>query len=273
MNHVNAEQITQFLHEDLGTGDLTAALIPASAHTQAQVITREAMIVCGQAWFNAVFTHLNPAIEIIWQVEEAAYVPADTCLCKLSGNTRAILSGERTALNILQTLSATATTTKLYVDAIQASSCKILDTRKTIPGLRQAQKYAVTCGGGVNHRHGLYDAVLIKENHIASTGSIAQAIQIARSQSPNFVEVEVENLHELEQALAAQADRILLDNFSISMLRKAVKLNSTEIPLEASGDINLANINSIAATGVDFIAIGALTKNLQAINLSLQIIP
>lgn len=263
--------VSAYLAEDIGTGDITAAIIPESTQAQAEVITREDMVLCGRAWFDAVFNTLNPDIVIHWRVEEGAKVRADTLVCSLEGQARSLLTGERTALNLLQTLSATATIAKQYADAVWGTNCKVLDTRKTIPSLRNAQKYAVQCGGCYNHRIGLYDAVLIKENHIMAAGSISLAIQTARSLSDVLVEVEVETLAQLQQALEAQPDRIMLDNFSLADLKAAVQLTAGQVELEASGNIDLSNIRTIAETGVDFISIGALTKNIKAIDLSMRI--
>ena len=263
--------ISVYLAEDIGTGDITAAIIPESTQAQAQVITREDMVLCGQAWFDAVFKHLNADIQIDWQVEEGENVVENTVLCKLQGSARALLTGERTALNLLQTLSATATVARHYAEEVKGTRCKVLDTRKTIPALRDAQKYAVLCGGCYNHRMGLYDGVLIKENHIIAAGSIAKAIQTARQLSTVAVEVEVESLAQLQEALAAQPDRIMLDNFSLEDLKTAVALTAGQVELEASGNIGLANIRTIAETGVDFISIGALTKHIKAVDLSMRI--
>lgn len=263
--------IQPFLDEDVGSGDLTAALIPAQRRATAEVITREPLLLCGQAWFDAVFKMLDANITIAWQVAEGAEAASDTLLCKLNGPARALLTGERTALNLLQTLSATATTAKLYADAITGTGCKVLDTRKTIPGLRLAQKYAVACGGCHNHRIGLYDGLLIKENHIIALGSIAAAVAEARNQGTVPVEVEVESLDELQEALAAHPNRIMLDNFSLDDMATAVKLTAGKVELEASGNVSLANIRRVAETGVDFISIGALTKNIKAIDLSMRI--
>ncbi len=264
--------ITPYLVEDIGTGDITAAIIPESTHAQAEVITREDMVLCGQAWFDAVFKQLNPDIRIDWLVAEGDSVAKNTLLCKLQGSARGLLTGERTALNLLQTLSATATVSRQYADAVKGTHCKVLDTRKTIPLLRDAQKYAVKCGGCYNHRIGLYDGVLIKENHIMAAGSLAKAIQTARELSTVAVEVEVESLQQLQEAITAKPDRIMLDNFSLEDLQAAVALTAGNIiELEASGNITLANIRTIAETGVDFISIGALTKHIQAIDLSMRI--
>ncbi len=270
--------IKPFLAEDVGSGDLTAAIIPAELTASAQVITREAMVMCGQAWFNAVFDELDPQVSVTWWVAEGDWLAADTLLCTLQGSARALLTGERTALNCLQTLSATATIAKRYADAVAGTGCKILDTRKTLPGLRVAQKYAVACGGCHNHRIGLYDGVLIKENHIIAAGSLAQAVQAARQITSQPIEVEVETLDELHQALAVQPGRIMLDNFSLADLQTAVAINKQAptrqgkaIELEASGNITLDNIRAVAETAVDYISIGALTKNVQAIDLSMRI--
>ena len=237
----------------------------------AEVITREPMIVCGQAWFNAVFAALDKSLTIHWLITEGQQANTNSLLCRLEGTARSLLTGERTALNLLQTLSSTATTCRLYADAVSGTSCKILDTRKTIPGLRLAQKYAVTCSGGYNHRMGLYDGILIKENHIIAAGSLAKAVSMARQQSTTMVEVEVESLTELQLALEAKPDRIMLDNFTLGDLTTAVKLTNGQIELEASGNIELHNIAAVAQTGVDFISIGALTKNIKAIDLSMRI--
>lgn len=264
-------EIATYLKEDIGNGDLTAQIIPASTLAQATVITRENTVVCGQAWFDAVFKQLNPDVEINWLCREGDSVAADSVLCNIKGFARTLLTGERTALNLLQTLSATATVARVYADAVSGTGCKILDTRKTIPGLRLAQKYAVRCGGGYNHRIGLFDAILIKENHIIAAGSIANAVATARLNSNVPVEVEVENLYEFKQALAAAPDRIMLDNFSITDITSAVQQNAGHLELEASGNITLKNIRAIAETGVDYISIGALTKNLAATDLSMRI--
>ncbi|MCK5898010.1 MAG: carboxylating nicotinate-nucleotide diphosphorylase [Methylococcales bacterium] len=270
-NQPNSVDIRHFLEEDIGSGDVTALLIDKNKTATATVITREPMVLCGQAWFDAVFKQLNSDIKIQWQHKDSDSVKENTVLCQLEGNAQSLLTGERTALNLLQTLSATATQSKAYSDAILESKTQVLDTRKTIPGLRKAQKYAVRCGGCLNHRIGLYDAVLIKENHILAAGSIEKAVKKAREQTTVMIEVEVESMDELTQAITAKPDRIMLDNFSISMLEKAVFMNNPSIKLEASGDINLKNIAEIAKTGVDYISIGALTKHVNAINLSMRI--
>ncbi len=271
LSHPTLEEINTFLTEDIGTGDITAAIIPESTMANATVITREKAVLCGQPWFDAIFKQLDPNIVIDWQVAEGDHVEKDTVLCRLQGSARALLSSERTALNLLQTLSATATVARSYADAVAGTGCKVLDTRKTIPGLRMAQKYAVRCGGCYNHRIGLFDAVLIKENHIIAAGSIEKAIACARETTDLMVEVEVESLDEFKRALAAQPDRIMLDNFSLRDMRDAVAINAGAVELEASGNICLANIRIIAETGVDYISIGALTKNVKAVDLSMRI--
>ncbi len=263
--------ISPFLAEDIGNGDITAQIIAADTYATARIMTREAMVCCGQAWVNAVFKELNTELTIEWQVQEGEWIEADTLLCTLSGLARPLLTGERTALNLLQTLSATATQAKQYAQAVAGTSCKVLDTRKTLPGLRDAQKYAVRCGGCHNHRTGLYDAFLIKENHIMAAGSILKAVKIAREISDKLLEIEVETMSELEQAIIAKPDRIMLDNFSLQNLKLAVAKVSGTIELEASGNITLDNIRCIAQTGVDYISIGALTKNIQAVDLSMRI--
>ncbi len=265
------EQVDRFLREDIGSGDLTALIIPEKSQAGATVMTRQKMIVCGQAWFNAVFRSLDKHIEIEWLVEEGEWVDAGIQLCTLSGAARGLLTGERTALNILQTLSAVATESWQYSRAVVGTNCQILDTRKTLPGLRLAQKYAVKCGGCLNHRVGLYDGILIKENHIIAAGSISAAGSRARLISSVVVEVEVENQGELREAVAARPDRIMLDNFSLEEMREAVAWVAGRIPLEASGDVTLETLYTIARTGVDFISVGALTKHISAIDLSMRI--
>jgi len=265
------EQVNSFLREDVGSGDLTALIVPEESQAVATIITRQGMIVCGQAWLDAVFRTLDAGVEIIWLVEEGEWVDADSQLCTLSGNARALLTGERTALNILQTLSAVSTESWQFSSAVDGTNCQILDTRKTLPGLRFAQKYAVKCGGCLNHRFGLFDGILIKENHILAAGSISAAVSRARLISSVMVEVEVENQRELREAVAARPDRIMLDNFSLDEMREAVAWVAGRIPLEASGDVTLEAINSIAQTGVDFISVGALTKHIEAIDLSMRI--
>jgi nicotinate-nucleotide pyrophosphorylase (carboxylating) len=263
-------EIIPYLEEDIGCGDITAAIIPESMTAEAEVVTREDMVLCGRSWFNAVFKSLDANVKINWLAAEGEAVGKNTLLCKLSGAARGLLTGERTALNLLQTLSATATVARQYADAVAGTGCKVLDTRKTIPGLRNAQKYAVACGGCYNHRIGLYDGVLIKENHIIAAGSIGAAIRAARELTSVPVEVEVESMQEFLEAVAAKPDRIMLDNFSLEEMAAAVKLN-VGIELEASGNIDLGNIRAVADTGVDYISIGALTKNVRAVDLSMRI--
>lgn len=269
--------VERALAEDIGSGDLTAALVPETTQASATVITREAAIMCGRSWFDEVFRRLDPSVQIEWNYMDGERVTANATLCRLHGQARALLTGERTALNFLQTLSGTATETRRYVDAIAGTGCKVLDTRKTIPGLRRAQKYAVICGGGTNHRVGLFDAILVKENHIIAAGSIAAAVAHARATTDEcMIEVEVENLNELEQALVTDIDRVLLDNFTNDELNKAVKLKIARkgyhVQLEASGNVTLDTIRDIAQTGVDFISIGSLTKHLRAIDLSMRFV-
>jgi nicotinate-nucleotide pyrophosphorylase (carboxylating) len=259
------------LAEDIGGGDLTAALIAAATRAEATVISRESAVLCGTAWFNEVFRQLDPSIRVTWQVQDGERIHTDQLLCLLQGPARTLLSGERTALNFLQTLSATATAARRYADAVAGTRAAILDTRKTLPGLRLAQKYAVRCGGCQNHRLGLFDAILIKENHILAAGSITQAITQARRLHPGItLEVEVENLDELAEALAAQPDIVMLDNFELDTLRQAVIQVDRRVKLEASGNVNLDTVRAIAETGVDYISVGSLTKDLKAIDLSMR---
>lgn len=261
------------LAEDIGSGDVTAALIPADKHVQASVICRDKAILSGMQWFNTVFQQVDASIEINWIYQDGDHIPDNTVLCHLSGKARAMLTAERTALNFLQTLSATATATWQYVKKIQHTPTRILDTRKTLPHFRLAQKYAVRCGGGENHRIGLYDRVLIKENHIMAAGSIANAVQQAKVLFPQLkIEVETENLQEVEQAILAQADIIMLDNFTLADMQAAVALNQAHsCLLEASGGISLTTVQAIAETGVDYISVGAITKHIQAVDLSLRL--
>jgi len=265
------ESVHIALQEDIGAGDVTAKLISADDFSLANVICREAAVICGIDWFEEVFNQLDAEIHIEWDVDDGDQVAAGDQLCSISGATRALLTGERTALNFLQTLSGTASIARRYADAVRGTDARVLDTRKTIPGLRLAQKYAVHCGGCHNHRMGLYDAILIKENHILGAGGIAQAVAAARFNSPELpVEVEVENLDELQQAMDAGVERVLLDNFSVELLRQAVAQNNKQLQLEASGGVTLDNIRAIAETGVDFISTGALTKDVKAIDLSMR---
>ncbi len=270
-----AAQVARALAEDLGSGDVTAALVPPAQLVRARVLAREAAVLCGRDWFDATFAQLDPAVRIDWLAADGDRFESDAVLCRVSGPARAVLSGERTALNFLQTLSATATATRRYVDAVAGTACRILDTRKTLPGLRQAQKYAVRCGGGRNHRMGLYDMVLVKENHILAAGSIAAAVGSARHLSPGIaVEVEVESLAELEQALAAGADLVMLDELSLDDMREAVRRRDAaggRARLEASGGVSMETVRAIAETGVDFISVGGLTKHVAAIDLSMRI--
>ena len=271
-NNLVSANVALALAEDIGNGDLTALLIPASQQTQATIISRENAVICGIDWVNACFHQLDNNIKINWQVNEGDKIASNQVLCEISGNARAILTAERCALNFLQTLSAVATQTREYVEAIADTKAQILDTRKTLPGLRLAQKYAVTVGGGANQRLALYDGILIKENHIAAAGSIHAALSHAHSLNKNAsIQIEVENLDELQQALNAGATSILLDNFTISDMKNAVQLNNGKALLEASGNVNLDTVLDIAKTGVDRISIGSLTKNIRAIDLSLRI--
>ena len=263
--------VREALSEDIGTGDITAALIPGNEMAIATVISREAAVLCGMAWFNAVFAELDTGIAIDWTTRDGDALRVDQRLCTLHGPAAHILTGERTALNYLQTLSGTATLARRYADAVDGLAVKVLDTRKTIPGLRQAQKYAVRVGGCHNHRMGLFDGILIKENHIVSAGSIERAVHTARETSPGLpVEVEVENERQITDALAAGADILLLDNFTTAALFKAVQMVDGRARLEVSGGVTLENIRDIAQTGVDYISVGALTKNLHAIDLSMR---
>jgi len=266
-----ASQVSQALEEDIGSGDISAELIDPAARLDTELLLREDAVLCGTAWFDEVCRQCDASIRVRWQAKDGDRVAADTVVCHVSGPARGLLTAERSALNFLQTLSGTATATRTYVDRIRHSHCKILDTRKTIPQLRLAQKYAVRCGGGMNHRIGLYDAYLIKENHLAACGGIASAIIRGRALNPDkLLEVEVETLPQLQQAIDAAADRALLDNFSIKQLMQAVELNRGRIELEASGNISDTNLVAVADTGVDYISIGALTKHLRAIDFSLR---
>lgn len=268
-----AASVARTLAEDIGSGDITAALIEKSAFADAYVMTRENAVICGQAWFTETFKQLDPTISLRWHAKEGEQVLANSKIVSLAGPARALLTGERTALNWLQTLSGTATTVATYVSALAGSQTQLLDTRKTIPGLRNAQKYAVKLGGAANHRHGLYDMYLIKENHIASCGSISLAVQRAKAQHlDKKTEVEVENLTQLEEAIAAKADIVMLDNFDLSAMRQAVELTKGRVKLEVSGNVSLDNIATIAKTGVDFISVGAITKHLRAIDLSMRFV-
>ena len=266
-----ASQVRLALAEDVGNGDLTVALVPANAVAHAEVIVREPAVLCGSAWFNEVFRQLDPGIRVDWSASDGETLVASQRVCTLHGMARPVLSGERTALNFLQTLSGTASRAAQYVAAVAGTPAVILDTRKTLPGLRLAQKYAVRCGGASNHRIGLFDAVLIKENHIRAAGSIAAALRAAQAATARdvMIEIEVENMAELGQALAAGATRILLDNFSHAQLREAVRLTSGRAKLEASGGVSLESVREIALSGVDFISVGQLTKDVRATDFSM----
>ncbi len=275
LNEGLRESVRRALAEDIGSGDLTAALVPAERRARARVITRADAVLCGTAWFEEVFRQLDQSVSVRWHAQDGERVQAKQTLCQLAGPARALLSGERMALNFLQLLSGTATRTRRYVDAVAGTGAVILDTRKTLPGLRRAQKYAVRCGGGENHRMGLFDGLLVKENHIAAAGSVAEAVQKARAVAPRGVpvEIEVENLEQLEQALAAGAAHLLLDNFSLDDLRTAVARARGRARLEASGGVTLENVRAIAETGVDYVSVGELTKSVQAIDLSMRFEP
>jgi nicotinate-nucleotide pyrophosphorylase (carboxylating) len=261
------------LAEDVGSGDITAALIAPQSHATARVVTREDGVLCGRAWVDAVFAQLDSTVSIAWQFQDGQGVSAGDVLFTAQGAARSLLTGERCALNFLQLLSGTATICRRYADLVSGTAVKLLDTRKTIPGLRDAQKYAVRCGGCHNHRIGLYDAFLIKENHIAACGTIAAAVDAARKYAPGKpVEVEVENLAELEQALATDCDRVMLDNFSLEQIAAAVKLARGRVELEVSGNVTESTLLAIAQTGVDFISIGALTKDCKALDLSMRLL-
>ncbi|WP_024850866.1 carboxylating nicotinate-nucleotide diphosphorylase [Hydrogenovibrio kuenenii] len=259
------------LEEDIGSGDLSASLIADNQQAKARIITKEDAVICGRPWFDAVFNHLDSAIEITWHCNEGDQVKAGSLLCELNGNAKTLLSGERSALNFLQTLSATATETASYVTQLKNSHTQLLDTRKTLPGLRLAQKYAVHCGGGKNHRIGLYDAILLKENHIMAAGGIHNAVTSAKQHYPEImVEVETETLDEVNQALSAGADIIMLDNFNLEMIHEAVALNNKLAKLEVSGNVELDQLAILAVTQVDYISTGAITKHIRAIDLSMR---
>ena len=270
---VVADDVRRALREDLGDGDCTASLIPEKNSLKTRVICRETAVLSGRPWFEETFRQLDTGIAISWHRSDGEVMEADEEICELTGSARSILSGERTALNFLQTLSGTATQARRYVDAVAGTGAIILDTRKTIPGLRLAQKYAARCGGASNHRIGLFDAILIKENHISAAGSITAAVKAARHLYPGLLlEVEVENLEQLEEAQAAGAQRVLLDNFSIEALDAAVDRFNSQIDLEASGGINLETIRAVAETGVDFISTGDITKNVRAVDFSMRFV-
>jgi nicotinate-nucleotide pyrophosphorylase (carboxylating) len=268
------ESVQRALAEDVGSGDITAHLIGAETVAKAQVISREHAVLCGTAWFDEVFRQFESEVQITWHVQDGDTVKPDQLLCELMGSARALLTGERAALNFLQLLSGTATKVQRYVNAISGTRARLLDTRKTLPGLRSAQKYAVRCGGGTNHRMGLYDAFLIKENHILAAGSITKAVAAARRYAAHLpVEVEVETLEQVGEALEAGADSLLLDNFSLPQLREAVALVQGRVKLEASGGVTLESLGAIAKIGVDFISIGAITKDVRAVDLSMRVLP
>ncbi len=266
-----AVTVSRALEEDVGTGDLTAALIPAGNQARGHIIAREPGVLCGRAWAEEAFRQVDDRIRVEWAMQDGARVEGDQVLCRLSGPSRGILTAERTALNFLQTLSGTATLARHYADIVAGTSAMVIDTRKTLPGLRRAQKYAVVTGGCGNHRMGLYDFILIKENHIASAGGVPAALDAARAQKAGVpIEIEVETLAQLEEALQAGAERVLLDNFDLKGLREAVNVNAGRAKLEASGNVSFETLRVVAETGVDYISVGALTKHLQALDLSLR---
>jgi nicotinate-nucleotide pyrophosphorylase (carboxylating) len=271
-----AKAVSIALAEDVGSGDLTAGLIGERSVAEASVVVRDEAVLCGRPWFDQVFEQLDPRIEIRWLYADGDALSPQATVCRMTGPARAILTGERTALNFLQLLSGTATATRAFVAAIRGTRARILDTRKTIPGLRSAQKYAVACGGGSNHRMGLYDAVLIKENHIAAAGSLTRAVAAAEAQHGSvLIEVEVETLEQLREALTTNAKRVLLDNFGIEDLRQAVNLRNAgrlELELEASGGINLGNVRAVAGAGIDFISVGEITKHVRAADYSMRFV-
>jgi nicotinate-nucleotide pyrophosphorylase (carboxylating) len=269
--------VTRALAEDLGSGDVTAALIEEKQRAEARVLARENAVLCGTEWFDEVYRQIDSRVAVRWQHRDGARIEPDTIVCMLAGPARALLTGERTALNFLQTLSGTASAAGRFADAVRGTGARILDTRKTVPGLRAAQKYAVRCGGAYNHRQGLYDAILIKENHIAAVGSIESAVKRARVQAPSLLlEIEVENLEQLRAALATSADRIMLDNFPVPRLREAVAIRNAHKgkrkELEASGNIDLDNVRAVAETGVDWISTGAITKSVRATDYSMRFV-
>ncbi len=267
-----AALVQQALAEDVGTGDLTAALVAPDKQATGRVICRDTAVLCGAAWFDAVFRQVDPSIHIDWYAQDGEPLTADQVVCELRGPARGILTAERSALNLLQTLSGTASAAACYAEAVAGTGARVLDTRKTLPGLRRAQKYAVACGGGHNHRIGLYDAVLIKENHIAAAGSVKAVLDAARTVAGDaWIEIEVESMSQLEEALAAGAERILLDNFSLDQLREAVARNAGSARLEASGGVDLDTVRAIAETGVDDISVGGITKDLRATDFSLRL--
>ena len=270
-----AQQVEAALREDLGSGDVTASLVPAAQRVRGSVVSREQAVLCGRAWADETFRQLDGKVQLTWHAADGDRVAPQQVIFSITGPARPVLTGERTALNFLQLLSATATAARRFVDAVAGTGCQILDTRKTLPGLRTAQKYAVRCGGARNHRMGLYDQVLIKENHIAAAGSLTGAIEAARHSAAGVtVEVEVETLGELQEALSARADIVMLDEFALEDMRAAVALNRAQgaaAKLEVSGSVSLDAVRAIAETGVDFISVGAITKNVRAIDLSMRL--
>ncbi len=267
--------VARALDEDVGTGDVTAELVPEASLASATVISREPAVLCGRAWFDAVFRRLDPDVQIAWAASDGERVQPDQVICRLSGQARPLLTGERTALNFLQLLSGTATTARAFADAVAGTGCRVLDTRKTVPGLRSAQKYAAACGGVSNHRRGLFDAILIKENHVIAAGGIGAALAEARRRHPELtVEIEVESMAELSEALDGGADIIMLDNFAVDDLAAAVELNRRRgdgrARLEVSGNVDLDGLKAIAGTGVDFVSVGAVTKHVRAVDLSMR---
>ena len=263
--------VRRALSEDIGTGDISAELLPSNQTSSAEVLCRKPAVLCGSAWFNEVFRQIDPAVKVIWLFQDGAQLSPGTIVCNLGGRTRALLTGERSALNFLQLLSGTATATHACAQLLVGTRAVLLDTRKTLPGLRSAQKYAVVCGGGVNHRMGLYDAILLKENHIHAAGGVAQAIRLALALRRQ-VQVEVETLEQLAEAIGAGAQRVLLDNFPSSTLKQAVELARGRVKLEASGGIGQHNLREVAETGVDYISMGSLTKDVNAVDFSMRFV-
>ncbi len=266
------EDVARALREDIGSGDVTAALLPADARAEARLICREDAVIAGTAWFDACFHQIDATTTIDWHVSDGEHAGAGDVLCTIAGSARTLVTAERSAINFLQTLSGTATIAAQYVEALAGTQTRVLDTRKTLPGLRAAQKYAVRVAGAVNHRNGLHDAYLIKENHIAAAGSIAAVVKTARTHHPELLlEVEVETLDELDEALAAGVDRIMLDEFAPDVMREAVQRTAGRVALEVSGSVDLDRLPAIAATGVDFVSVGALTKHVRAVDLSMRL--
>jgi nicotinate-nucleotide pyrophosphorylase (carboxylating) len=267
------EDVARALAEDIGTGDVTASLVPLTEYAHAQVVTREPAVLCGTAWFEQCFHQIDPEVRIRWNARDGDRLAGGQIVCDIEGRARSLLTAERSSLNFLQTLSAVSTKTRAFVDVVAGTKAAILDTRKTLPGLRYALKYAVRCGGGTNHRMGLYDGVLIKENHIASAGGIGLVLEQARKIAPNVpTEIEVENIDQLKEAIAAGAKLILLDNFDLAGLREAVSVTAGRAALEASGGVNLETVRAIAETGVNRISIGSLTKDIRAVDLSMRFV-